>query len=207
MKRLSILFAIILITSSLYSQIYQFRGPNRDGFFPDTGLLDVWPESGPELILEIDGLGAGYSSPIITENRIYITGKKDSTDYLSAIDFNGTMMWQVPYGHSWAKSFPETRCSPTIEDNRIYVLSGMGELACFNTSGEMIWTINVDKDYEAEWHSWGVSESILIVDDKVICTPGGNKTSVVAFDKITGELLWQTRKYRRTAFLCISDYL
>jgi outer membrane protein assembly factor BamB len=99
----------------------------------------------------------------------------------------------VPYGRSWTKSFPDTRSTPTIDGNRIYVTSGTGQLVCINaTDGTIFWKINVDKDYEAEWHNWGVSESPLIVDDKVICSPSGAKTSLVAFDKITGKVIWQS---------------
>ncbi len=193
MKHLSIILTFSLVVSSCFSQIYQFRGPNRDGFFSDTSLLGEWPENGPEQILEVEGIGKGYSSPIVSENTIFITGMKNSQDYLSAIDFEGNIKWQVPYGNSWEKSFPDTRSSPTVENDRIYVLSGVGELSCINAeTGKINWTVNIDKDYEADWHSWGVSESILIVDDKVICTPGGKKTSVVAFDKMSGELVWET---------------
>ena len=193
MKRLSLILSFSLLVSSCFSQIYQFRGPNRDGFFLETALLNEWPSDGPEQILEVEGIGKGWSSPIVTETTIFITGMKDSQDYLSAIDFEGKIKWQVPYGHSWAKSFPDTRSSPTVENDRIYILSGQGELSCINTeSGNINWSVNVDKDYESDWHSWGVSESILIVDDIVICSPGGKLTSVVAFNKMTGELAWQT---------------
>lgn len=194
MNRLLSVLIIIIGVSPCFSQIYQFRGPGRDGFFNETGLLAEWPEEGPRQILEVEGIGKGWSSPIVTEDMIFITGMIESTDHLSAIDFEGNIKWQVPYGDSWAKSFPDTRSSPTIEDNRIYVLSGQGVLSCINAeNGETRWKVKVDEDYEAEWHSWGVAESILIVDDLVICTPGGNKTSVVAFDKMTGEQAWQTQ--------------
>jgi outer membrane protein assembly factor BamB len=52
--------------------------------------------------------------------------------------------------------------------------------------------VDVDKDYHSEWHRWGVAESPLIVDDKVICSPGGKENSLVAFDKMTGKLIWKS---------------
>lgn len=193
MKNISFILILTLIGSSSYSQIYQFRGPNRDGFFNENGLLAEWPIEGPEQILEIEGLGKGWSSPVVTQDMIYVTGMIDKQDHLSAIDFEGNIKWQIPYGTSWEKSFPDTRSSATVEGNRIYLLSGVGELSCMNAiSGDINWTVNVDEEYEADWHSWGVSESILIVDDKVICSPGGLKTSVVAFNKMTGEEVWQS---------------
>ncbi|NOY95268.1 MAG: PQQ-binding-like beta-propeller repeat protein [Chlorobi bacterium] len=193
MRKFVVFIFFLSINSPIFSQVAQWRGEHRDGKFPDTGLLKEWPEDGPEMVLEVDSIGVGYSSPVVMGNTIYITGRIDTLDYLSAIDFQGNIKWQVPYGRSWIKSFSDTRSSPTVEGNRVYVLGGVGRLVCLNTeNGEEIWAVNVDKDFEAEWHVWGVSESILIVDDKVICTPGGKKTSVVAFDKMTGEPVWQS---------------
>jgi len=192
------LFLLCLIILSFIfpstAQLVQWRGPNRDGIFNETGLLKAWPEGGPQQILEVEKIGKGWSSPIPDGDMIYITGMIDTLDYLSAIDMQGNIKWQVPYGRSWNKSFPDSRASATIEDNRIYVQSGTGRLVCFEkATGKEIWAVDVDKDFECEYHIWGNSETPLIVDDKVICTPGGKKTSVVAFDKMTGKLVWQSK--------------
>jgi len=183
----------LLFTFAVNAQLVQWRGPDRDGKFPETGLLKEWPESGPERILEVEGIGKGYSSPILVGDMIYTTGMIDTLDYLSAIDLEGNTIWQVSYGRSWNKSFPDTRSTPVIEDNRIYVQSGTGEVSCINReNGEKIWTVDVDDEFAGEYHIWGNSETPLIVDDKVICSPGGKATSVVALDKMTGETVWQT---------------
>jgi outer membrane protein assembly factor BamB len=189
---LSVLFVVFSLT--VFSQLVQWRGPNRDGHFSETGLLKSWPEGGPQQILEVEKIGKGWSSPILVGDMIYTTGMIDTLDYLSAIDLQGNIKWQVPYGLSWNKSFPDTRSTPTVEDDRIYVQSGTGRLSCFEReTGKEIWAVEVDRDFECEYHIWGNSETPLIVDDKVICTPGGPKTSVVAFDKMTGKLIWQSK--------------
>ena len=193
MKRTNITLAFVLMVLFAAAQPVQWRGLHRDGKFTDTGLMNKWPEAGPELVLKVEGIGKGYSSVVATDKYIFATGMKDTLDYLSCITPDGKIKWQVPYGHSWTQSFPETRSTPTIEGDRVYTISGVGELSCFNVEdGKNIWKVNVDKDYHAEWHIWGVAESPLIVDDKVICTPGGSTTSVVAFDKMTGKLIWQS---------------
>ena len=182
-----------------HSQDTQFRGPLRNGIYPDTGLLKKWPESGPKLLMTAEGIGLGWSQPIFSNGTIYVTGKIDTTDYLSAVDTSGNIIWKKPYGLSWTKSYPDTRCTPTVEDDRIYVLSGTGNLVCFNSKdGSEVWSFDVDKVYESKWHRWGVSESPLIVDDKVICTPGGDIATVVALNKITGELVWQSPPFGGT---------
>lgn len=194
MKNFIIVFISVFVFQSAFSQVVQWRGPNRDGHFQETGLMKSWPENGPEILLEIENIGKGWSSPILTDGIIYTTGMIDTLDYLTAIDLQGNIKWQVPYGRSWNKSFPDTRSTPTIDGNRIYVQSGTGRLSCINReTGDVNWAVEVDKDFETEYHLWGNSETPLIVDDKVICTPGGLKTSVVAFNKITGETVWQTK--------------
>lgn len=193
MKRINLTIALILGVVIAFAQPVQWRGSQRNGKFPDTALLKKWPDVGPELIMKVEGIGKGYSSVIATDQYIFATGMIDTLDYLSCITPDGQIKWKVPYGRSWVKSFPETRSTPTIEGDRIYIISGIGELVCLNVNdGSVSWKVNVDKDYNSEWHIWGVSESPLIVDDKVICTPGGAKTSVVAFDKMTGKLVWQS---------------
>ncbi len=194
MKNVIISLLLVLFCMNSFSQITQWRGPNRDGLFPDSTLLQSWSESGPELILEVEKIGKGYSSPILADGIIYTTGMIDTLDYLSAIDMQGNIKWQVAYGRSWNKSFPDTRSTPTVDGDRIYVQSGTGRVACISREdGAEIWAVEVDKDFETEYHIWGNSETPLIVDNMVICTPGGKKTSVVALNKNTGELVWQSK--------------
>ena len=179
--------------SPSHAQITQWRGPGRDGHFTDTGLLKEWPKEGPGLLFEVEGIGRGWSSPIATSEAIYITGMIDTLDYLTKMSSTGEILWQVPYGRSWNQSYPDTRCSPVIEENRVYVQSGTGRLVCLDTeSGKEIWAVNIDKEYECEYHVWGNSETPLIIDDMVICSPGGAKTSVVALNKYNGEPVWQS---------------
>lgn len=194
MKNLFLTVIFISFFLSSFSQITQWRGPNRDGIFQDSNLLKTWPENGPELLLEVEKIGKGYSSAILVDDMIYTTGMIDTLDYLTAIDLEGNFKWQIPYGRSWNKSFPDTRSTPTIDGDRIYVQSGTGRLSCINLeTGLENWAVEVDKDFEAEYHIWGNSETPLIIDDLVICSPGGKKTSIVAFNKITGKLVWQSK--------------
>lgn len=193
MKRISLSCTFLLIVIVTLAQSVQFRGPARDGKFTDSGLLQKWPDAGPGLLLKVEGIGKGYSSVVATDQYIFASGMIDTLDYLTCITPEGQIKWKVAYGRSWKQSFPDTRSTPTIEGDRIYIISGIGELVCLNVEdGAIRWKVNVDKDYQAEWHIWGVSESPLIVDDKVICSPGGKLTSIVAFDKMTGKLAWKS---------------
>jgi outer membrane protein assembly factor BamB len=193
MKSLAFSITTVTLVASLQAQIYQFRGPERDGKFPETNLMKEWPEEGPGLLVEYEGIGEGWSSVVSNGKYIYATGKIGEMDHLTCIDFDGHQKWQVAYGQSWDASHPNTRSTPTLEGDRVYVTSGIGELVCINAlTGDIHWKINVDRDYGAEWHKWGVAESPLIVDDKVICSPASEEATFVAFDKITGEEVWKS---------------
>lgn len=196
MKQTTFLGALALLALPFFgiSQDVQWRGPNRDGIFAETGLLKQWPENGPELLLKVDNLGDGWSSPVIHNNIIYLTGKVDTMDVLSAIKPDGTLLWQKPFGRAWEKTYPDTRTSPTIEGNRAYLASGMGEVVCFDIeTGNIIWKQNAFEDNGGSCGAWGIAESILMVDDKVVFTTGGNQTLMVAFNKLTGEYAWKSK--------------
>jgi outer membrane protein assembly factor BamB len=186
-------FCLLFLAFNLVAQPVQFRGPARDGHFPEQGLLKTWPEEGPALLLETENIGKGWSTPVLTDEKIYVTGMIDTLDYLTALDMQGNILWQTSYGRSWNQSFPDTRSTPVVDADRIYVQSGTGRVACIDReSGKEIWAVGVDQQFGGEYHLWGNSETPLIVDDKVICSPGGSETSVVALNKMTGETIWKT---------------
>lgn len=177
----------------ILAQDGQWRGPNRDGKYPDTGLLKSWPEGGPELLLKVDELGNGYSSPLVVDHMIYISGKRGERDVLTKLDMNGNIIWETVYGYAWNQSFPETRSTPTIENGRIYIMGGLGTVVCMESeTGEIIWEKDTHKEYGGEYHRWGMTESLLLTDKAVISSPTGGETAVVALDKKEGSLLWKS---------------
>lgn len=200
MNRIVFIISVLSIVNTSQAQISsQFRGMNRDGYYPASNLLNEWPEEGPEMIWKIEDIGKGFSSASVTSDMIYITGKKDSMEYLSAILPEGRLVWQIPYGKAWYKSFQETRCTPTVEKDRIYCISGQGEVVCIQSKdGSIIWKVDALKHFEGRFGEWGVAESPLIVDDKVIYTPGGMQTTMVAYNKYNGELAWASESLEDT---------
>ncbi len=195
MRILAILLLIFIFSVNLFSQdLVEWRGPDRSGIYPDQNLLKTWTENGPRLILELNDIGNGYSSPVVYKSVIYITGKKDTMDVISAYEMNGTKKWETAYGRAWNRTYPETRCTPTIEDNRIYLVSGMGEVVCVDAvTGKRIWTVDAQTEFKGEPHRWGIAESIAISDKAVFYVTGGEETSVIALDKTNGKLIWKTK--------------
>jgi outer membrane protein assembly factor BamB len=191
----SLLAAIIILglAQSLFAQDVQWRGPNRDGIYPDSGLLKEWPEEGPEILFVAEDLGRGFSSAVATDDRIYVSGIEDSTEYLIALDMNGKQVWREAIGRHYNQSIPETRSTPTVEGDRVYVLTGMDKLACFRaTTGEVIWSVDLHEVYGSRWDMFGVSESVLLRDNMILTTPCGDQTTAIALDKMTGELIWKS---------------
>jgi len=194
MKANLILILSLLLSQFAQSQDAQWRGPERNGRFPETELLKKWPEGGPEMILKVEGLGMGYSSPVLHKGIIYITGSKNSEDYLSAVDLEGNVKYQTKYGSCWGNTYPEARSTPTVDNDRVYVISGMGEVACLNAEdGSIVWSVDANSQFHGEVHKWGIAESPLLIDNKVLYTCGGNEASVVALNKFTGKLEWKAK--------------
>ena len=192
-RGLFILVLVLSVAQMVSAQDAQWRGSGRDGIYPDVKLLQEWPEEGPEVLFVAEGIGKGYSSAVATEEMIYLTGLKDSIEYLSALDLEGNKLWEKAIGPGWNQSFPDSRCTPTVDGDRVYVLTGMDMLVCFNaSSGEVLWKVDIHEEYDSHWDMFGVSESILLVDDKLIVTPAGESTTVIALDKMSGELVWKS---------------
>lgn len=179
-----------------------FRGPNRTSVVNDSKLLKSWPTEGPKLLWEGSGAGRGYSSLAIVDNKIYTLGdglstQKDADEYLSCYDkTTGKQLWATKTGEAlndkrdakWGSS----RSTPTVDDGLVYVVTPEGQLVCCSASdGKLVWKKQFANDFGGKKaDSWGYSESVLVDGNKVICTPGGATSTVVALDKKTGEKIW-----------------
>ncbi|MFH0759768.1 MAG: PQQ-binding-like beta-propeller repeat protein [Bacteroidota bacterium] len=196
MRRERILAGMMLLLAGLsgvMAQDTQWRGTGRDGKYAGRGLLQSWPEGGPELILKKEGLGNGHSTPVLYQGHIYVSGIRDSVDVVTKLDMQGNILWESVYGMAWDQSFPESRSTPTIEDDRLYIMGGLGTVVCMETgSGAIIWSVNTHETYQGEFHRWGMAESLLLTENAVISSPVGGQTAVVALDKKDGSLIWKT---------------
>jgi outer membrane protein assembly factor BamB len=171
----------------------QWRGPRRDGISDERGLLPNWPEGGPELLWKVDGLGRGWSSPIVVGRRLYITGDADDDLVVFAFDTDGTLLWQTGNGKAWKGSFPGSRACCAFSEGRLYHLNAHGRLACLDAdSGREHWSVEVLQRFDAKNIKWAISECLLVDGPRVIVTPGGKKALVAALDKHDGRTVWTT---------------
>ncbi len=194
-------FAAVLLSGTLASVRAQdaswprFRGADFDDHSPDSGLLKVWPEGGPDRLWLFDEAGLGYAGFSVADGKLFTMGARDAVTCLIALDAGtGEELWATEvsalYRNDWGDG---PRSTPTVDGDRVYALSGRGELICAKTSdGEELWSVNLEKDFGGGVPGWGYCESVLVDGDQVVCTPGGRQGAVLALDKMTGEKRWQS---------------
>lgn len=196
MRALSCLIPALLALPSVAGDWNQWRGPGRDGRSTESGLLDAWPESGPELAWEVDRLGAGYSSLAASGGMLVTQGLRDGNQYLIALDASsGARVWETRHGGRYSNRRGDgPRGTPVIDGERVYALGGDGHLICAKLStGERIWEKDLLRSYGGRNIRWGISESPLVDEGRVVVNAGGPRASVVALDKMTGSELWKTQ--------------
>ena len=182
-----------------------FRGASRTAVSPDTGLLDEWPANGPQLLWQSQGAGRGYSSLAIAGGKIYTLGDNCSTaadddEYLTCFDqASGKQLWLAKTGPAWKsgqESWQSSRSTPTVDADRVYILTPYGSLICMqSTDGTEVWRKDLRKDFDGDKaDGWGYSESVLIDGDKLVCTPGSEQNTMVALNKTNGDLIWSSSR-------------
>jgi outer membrane protein assembly factor BamB len=175
----------------------QWRGPHRDGIAQEKGLLKEWPKEGPNLLWTFRDAGAGFSSFAVVGDRLYSCGADEKNEFLFAVDTkDGSKLWSVEIGKRLDNGWGDgPRGTPTYDNGRLYVISGMGDLVCVKADkGDKLWSVNLtDKAIGGGRPGWGFTESPLVDGDRVVCTPGGGKGTFAAFEKKTGDVIWRSK--------------
>ena len=200
----SLVLSIIILTAGLLScgqdnqlgnESSHWRGEGRSGIFHEAGLLQEWSENGPELLWYFDGLGYGFSSPAIANGRIYITGMLNDDDlYLFVFNLAGRLLHQRHIGNELAASnYPGTRSTITVSDGKLYIFNALGHLYCLDEATlDVVWRRDLFNDFDGRQLRHGITETPLIVGDKIFMTPGGIVNNIIALNKNTGELIWSS---------------
>lgn len=171
----------------------QWRGPRRDGIAQEKGLLSSWPAAGPALLWKTEGLGLGWSSPIVVGERLYITGDVGDDLVIFALDLNGKVQWRARNGRAWKTPYPGARACCAWSQGRLYHLNAHGRLACLDAaSGQELWAVEVLERFGGRNITWAISECLLVDGPRVIVTPGGTEALMAALDKRTGATIWTT---------------
>ncbi|MCB1230274.1 MAG: PQQ-binding-like beta-propeller repeat protein [Verrucomicrobiae bacterium] len=177
----------------------EFRGPGGQGHSTATHLPTEWSDR-DNVAWETDVPGAGWSSPVVVDGRIYLTSAVENGGGLSlrALAFNaadGQSLWDVevfPVNEPTRIHKKNSPASPTpiFEDGKLYVHFGHDGTACLDaSSGSVIW--KQESLHYAPVHGNGGSP--IIVGDKLIFSiDAASDPFVVALDKKTGQVIWKT---------------
>ncbi len=193
-----------LVTPLLAADWPQWRGPDRNGKSPETGLLQEWPQGGPPLAWKTEELGAGFSSLSVRDGRIYTMGDLEDGQYVFALnEADGAMLWKSRVGAVHDGDYGGSRSTPTTDGDRIYVTDTAGDVVALDAdTGTEIWRVSMVDAYDSYLmkamgsYDWRYAESPLVDGGKVVVTPGHVQAMMVALDKKTGEEIWKTQGRR-----------
>ena len=198
-KRLSAILGVLLLAGlgvAKGADWPQWRGVDRTAVSKETGLLKSWPEGGPKLVWTARNLGEGHATPSVAGGRIYALGLRGDDEVAFALnEKTGSEIWATKIAGRTSLQARQggegPRSTPTIDGQMMYVLGVGGDLACLNTAdGKIKWQKHLVNDFGGRIPTWGYSESPLIDGNLVIVTPGA-RTTMVALNKATGELVWR----------------
>lgn len=180
----------------------QWRGPQRDGVWRETGIIREFPKPDLDLKWRAD-ISGGYSGPTVADGRVYVTDRLTEPKQVERVlcfdRETGKLSWSHSYGSAYGNvGYPAgPRASVLIRDGKAYSLGTMGHLFCFDAAkGTVLWTKDLFTEYEIRMPVWGLSASPLIEDELLICEVGGKGACLVAFDRLTGREVWKALEDR-----------
>lgn len=176
----------------------QWRGPQRDGVWRETGIIDKF--EGPVLapVWRVP-IAAGYSGPTVADGRVFVTDRliaPKQVERVHAFDAKtGENLWSYSYDCAYRDVGYDAgpRASVTVHDGRAYALGAMGHLYCFDpATGKVLWKREGLKEFDIEMPIWGIAAAPLVEDDLLIVQLGGKPDAcLMAFDRKTGEERWR----------------
>jgi len=180
----------------------QWRGPNRDGVWRESGIIEAIPPHGLKVRWRAR-VGRGYSGPVVAEGRVFVTDYQLDPEVERVLCFDeatGKPLWT----HSYPVAYQDMeygngpRASPTVHEGKVYTLGTRSHLFCLEAStGKVLWKKDLANEYDAAPQEYGSSVAPLIEGDLVIisavCQPA---PTVLAFDKLTGQHRWQALEDR-----------
>jgi outer membrane protein assembly factor BamB len=172
-----------------------YLGPKRDGTSTEKGLLRSWPKEGPKVLWTVP-IGIGYGGPAVSGGKVYLLDRDDKVgDNLRCLDLSsGKELWNFAYDAPGSYNHPGSRTTPIVDGNNVYTCGPAGELYCISTSTHKpVWNKNIWKDFGgAQLPRWAITQNPLIYRNLTIVASQTPETSVVAYDKLTGELKWKS---------------
>ena len=187
----------------------QWMGPGRDGLWNESGILRSLPPDGPKVLWRAP-VRAGYSGPAVAAGRVFVTDYETNGDttgdptnrtsltgrerVLCLDSASGREIWRHAYDCPYKISYPAgPRCTPTVDGDRVYTLGAEGNLCCLDVAtGAVKWSRALKDDFKIGAPLWGFTGHPLVDGNKLICLVGGDGSTLVAFDKLSGKEIWRS---------------
>jgi outer membrane protein assembly factor BamB len=193
--KLITIFVALSVACAFAADWPQYYGPKRDSTSAEKGLLRSWPKEGPK-VLWTAPVGIGYGGPAVSGGKVYLLDRDDKVgDSLKSYDLaSGKELWSFSYEAPYSANHPGSRSTPAVDGNNVYTCGQLGELYCINiNTHKPVWNKNIWKDFGGgPLPRWALTQNPLIYGNLLIVAPQTSQTSVVAYDKLTGELKWQS---------------
>lgn len=191
-----IAFLITISVNYVYAQDWpQYLGPHRNSTSDEKGILRSWPETGPEILWTAE-VGIGYGGPVIKDGKIYLLDRIDSIgDNMRSFELaTGKELWNCAIASPGEFPFPGSRSVPVVDGNYVYACGAVGDLFCVDiNSHKPVWHKNIWTDFGGtELPIWAISQCPLIYGNMVIVSSHAPDAGVVAYHKITGDIVWKT---------------
>ncbi|MBL8826590.1 MAG: PQQ-like beta-propeller repeat protein [Planctomycetaceae bacterium] len=187
--------ALSLIGSPVKGEDWpQFLGPLRNGISQEKNLLDAWPDGGLPEVWRVDG-GIGMSGVVVAGGRLVTLWQDDDHQQVVALAADtGKRLWQTPIAPAFRNSMGNgPRATPTIDGPHVFAYTGEGVLAAVQLAdGKLVWKREVLDDLDANQADYGMACSPLVIGDLVVVATGAPGASLMAFDKTTGAVKWQS---------------
>jgi len=199
MKKIKLLFTTVVLfacLSNIFAQDWpQYLGPYRNSTSPQKGILRTWPEKGPDVLWTVN-VGPGYGGPAIKDGKVYLLDRDDKTgDIMRCFDLSsGKELWKFNYDAPGSVMFPGSRSVPAVDGNYVYSCGHNGDLYCIDiNTHKPVWNKNIWTDFGGtRLPIWAVTQCPLVYGDMVIAAPQAPEAGVVAYNKITGKIVWKT---------------
>lgn len=171
-----------------------WMGKQHDGVSVENGWSTDWPEDGLQVVWERE-IGIGFSSVSIANGRLFSMGHRDGNESVYCLDQRtGKTIWSHTYPSALIDNLYEggPGSTPTIDGERVFTVGKEGQLICFRAAdGKIMWQHDLQADLDVKLPEWGFNGSPFILGNQLILEAG----RVVSFNKMTGELNWQTEKH------------
>lgn len=159
----------------------------------------VWPSAYARVwTVEI---GEGYSSPVLSGNRVFVHSRKDPQEVVTALDAKtGAVVWQNQYAAAFNKNGYAVRmgkgpnATPLVVAGRVFTLGASGHVYAWDeVTGKQLWSKNFSTRVDTSKLFCGTSASPTLVNGAVIVQIGSDVHggSIVALDPATGAVKWE----------------